>query len=183
MSVPEAYVKPAKPFDYLVCVNRWPARIDSSFILATSAIRCRRSASLWPTPIPTSRWRSRVRLEQVYLDAGYMLRVLYDEPCKPPALVAGPGVGLRAVVGLPSGPSRPVPGRERPLSPGTRPEEAPRLGASPARCQNASALMTSPLARVIRAFQTSRLIVFLMNRTEPSANAALKPPGCGEPAP
>ncbi len=28
-----------------------------------------------------------------------------------------------------------------------------------------------------------RLMVFLMNRTEPSANATLKPPGCGEPAP
>jgi Protein of unknown function (DUF4058) len=26
MSVPEAYLKRAKPFDYLVCVNRWPAR-------------------------------------------------------------------------------------------------------------------------------------------------------------
>ena len=26
MSVPEAYVKPAKPFDYMICVNRWPAQ-------------------------------------------------------------------------------------------------------------------------------------------------------------
>ena len=36
----------------------------------------------------------------------------------------------------------------------THPEEAPRFGASPARGQNAFALMISPLARVIRALKT-----------------------------
>ena len=26
MSVPKSLVAPSKPFDYLICVNRWPAR-------------------------------------------------------------------------------------------------------------------------------------------------------------
>src|SRR4051794_21531139 len=43
--------------------------------------------------------------------------------------------------------------------------------------------MTSPPAREIRASRTRRLIDDLMNLTEPSANRALKPPGCFEPAP
>jgi CheY-like chemotaxis protein len=49
--------------------------------------------------------------------------------------------------------------------------------------QNASARMTSPPARVIRARNMLRLIVLLKKRTEPSAIDALKPPGWDEPAP
>ena len=57
----------------------------------------------------------------------------------------------------------------------------PRFSSTPA--QKASAVMTSPPARVIKALKTITLIEFLMNRTEPSANPQLNPPGCGEPAP
>ncbi len=37
--------------------------------------------------------------------------------------------------------------------------------------------MISPLPRVPRAHQVVRLTVFLMNRTEPSMNETLQPPG------
>jgi hypothetical protein len=49
--------------------------------------------------------------------------------------------------------------------------------------QNASLEMASPLDRVIKARRTPSRIDVMMKRTEPSANAALKPPGCAEPAP
>ena len=56
-------------------------------------------------------------LEQVYDDGNYMLRVKYDQPCVPSLLTRGPGVGLRALVGLPPGTSGIISGRKRPLSP------------------------------------------------------------------
>ena len=46
--------------------------------------------------------------------------------------------------------------------------------------QNASALTTSPPARVPRAFQIERLILLLMNRTEPSMSRTFTPPGWNE---
>src|SRR3954470_16608927 len=44
--------------------------------------------------------------------------------------------------------------------------------------QNWSAPMTSPPARVERELKTSASIVSLGNRTDPSQNAKLHPPGC-----
>lgn len=49
------------------------------------------------------------------------------------------------------------------------------LGLSPAQYE--SALMTSPPAIVPSALQVIGLIVFLMNRTEPSQNEVFTPPG------
>ena len=84
MSVPKASLKSAKPFDYLVCVNRWPARSRFEFY------PCRLRDPL-PTigiplaePDPDAPLALQRALEQVYVEADYMLRVLYDEPCKPP---------------------------------------------------------------------------------------------------
>src|SRR5690606_26995130 len=65
------------------------------------------------------------------------------------------------------------------------PDEGPTTGsrraALDATAQSASAAMTSPPAGVSRARSTSELIMSLRNRTEPSKNIALKPPGWGEP--
>lgn len=83
MSVPEPYVKPAKPCDYLICVNRWPA--PNRYELYPCLLR---------DPLPTigipladhdpdAPLALQDALEQVYIDADYMLRVLYDEPCVP----------------------------------------------------------------------------------------------------
>src|SRR3954451_10675863 len=44
--------------------------------------------------------------------------------------------------------------------------------------QNWSAPMTSPPARVERELKTSASIVSLRNRTDPSQNTKLHPPGC-----
>jgi hypothetical protein len=84
MSVPESSVRRAKTFDYLVCANRWPVR--NRFELYPCSLR---------DPLPTigvpladddpdAPLMLQRALEQVYVEADYMLRVLYDEPCKPP---------------------------------------------------------------------------------------------------
>jgi hypothetical protein len=83
MSVPRSHVARAKPFDYLACVSRRPAR--NRFELYPGRLR---------DPLPTigiplaegdpdAPLAIQSALEQVYVDAGYMLRVLYDQPCKP----------------------------------------------------------------------------------------------------
>lgn len=83
MSVPESYVKPVKPFDYLICVNRWPAR--NRYELYPCHLRDPLPTIGVPLadPDPDAPLAIQSALEQVYNDADYMLRVLYDEPCKP----------------------------------------------------------------------------------------------------
>ena len=49
--------------------------------------------------------------------------------------------------------------------------------------QYESALITSPPARVPRAFHVLKLTFDLMNRTDPSMRSTLAPPGWNEPAP
>jgi hypothetical protein len=84
MSIPEPHLAPAKPYDYLVCVNRWPAR--SRFELYP----CRLRDPLPPIGIPLADPDADAplaiqrALEHVYVDGDYMLRVRYDEPCIPP---------------------------------------------------------------------------------------------------
>jgi hypothetical protein len=84
MSVPEPYIKPAKPFDYLACVNRWPAR--NRFELYPCRLRNPLPTIGIPLadPDPDAPLSLQRALEHVYENSGYMLRVLYDEPCKPP---------------------------------------------------------------------------------------------------
>ncbi len=83
MSVPGTLVARAKPFEYLVCVNRSPAR--NRFELYS----CRLRDPLPTIGIPLAEGDHDVplaiqgALEHVYDDADYVLRVLYDEPCKP----------------------------------------------------------------------------------------------------
>jgi len=83
MSVPESHLAPAKPFEYLICVNRWPARRRFEIY------PCRLSNPLPVIEIPLADPDPDVplaiqpALEQVYDDANYMLRVQYDKPCVP----------------------------------------------------------------------------------------------------
>ena len=84
MSIPEGYAKAAKPFDYLVCVNRWPAR--NRFELDPCHLRDPLPTIGIPLadPDPDAPMALQRALEYVYKTSGYELRVLYDEPCKPP---------------------------------------------------------------------------------------------------
>lgn len=84
MAVPEAYVKPARPFEYLISVNRWPAR--NRFELYPCHLRDPLPTIGVPLadPDPDAPLALQGALERVYTAAGYELRVLYGEPCKPP---------------------------------------------------------------------------------------------------
>ncbi len=84
MSVPESHVKPARPFDYLVCVSRWPAR--HRFELYPCHLRDPLPMIGVPLadPDPDIPLSLQAALEHVYTNARYDLRVLYDEPCVPP---------------------------------------------------------------------------------------------------
>jgi hypothetical protein len=84
MSVPEAYVKPARPFDYLICANRWPAR--NRFELYPCNLRNPLPMIGIPLtdPDPDAPLALQHALEYVYQCSGYELRVRYDEHCNPP---------------------------------------------------------------------------------------------------
>ena len=83
MSVPELHIVPAKPFDYLVCVNRWPTR--SRFELYPCRLRDPLPTIGLPLaePDPDAPLAIQTALEQVYEDGDYVLRELYDRACKP----------------------------------------------------------------------------------------------------
>jgi hypothetical protein len=84
ISVPKASVKRAKSFDYLMCVNRWPAR--NRFELYPCNLRNPLPTIGLPLadPDPDAPLALQSALEHVYKSSGYELRVRYDEPCKPP---------------------------------------------------------------------------------------------------
>jgi Protein of unknown function (DUF4058) len=83
MSVPESYVAPSKPFDYLICVNRWPTR--KRFELYPCRLRdCLPTVKVpLSEPDPDVPIDIQAAFEQVYEEGDYMLRVLYDQPCVP----------------------------------------------------------------------------------------------------
>jgi hypothetical protein len=83
-SVPGSSVQRARPFDYLACVDRWPAR--NRFELYPCNLR---------DPLPTigipladpdldAPLAIQRAVEHVYETSGYELLVKYDEPCIPP---------------------------------------------------------------------------------------------------
>jgi hypothetical protein len=84
MAVLEAYIKPARPFEYLISVNRWPAR--NRFELYPCRLRDPLPTIGVPLadPDPDASLALQGALKRVYTAAGYELRALYDEPCKLP---------------------------------------------------------------------------------------------------
>jgi Protein of unknown function (DUF4058) len=83
MSVPESHLAPAKPFDYLICMNRWPAR--KRFEIYPCLLRDPLPVIDIPLadPDPDVPLEIEAALEQVYDEGNYMLRVRYDQPCVP----------------------------------------------------------------------------------------------------
>jgi hypothetical protein len=83
MSVPASHLAPAEPYEYLICVNRWPARRRYEIY------PCRLVDPLpvieipLADPDPDVHLAIQAALEQVYDDADYALRVRYDQPCVP----------------------------------------------------------------------------------------------------
>jgi len=84
LSVPRSRLEELGPYDYLVCVSRWPQR--NRFELYPRQLRepLPRISLPLVSPDPDVSFDIQATLEQVYVDARYMLRLRYDEPCQPP---------------------------------------------------------------------------------------------------
>jgi hypothetical protein len=84
LSVPEGATQRLRPYDYLVCVSRWPSR--KLFTLYPFSLRDRLLPFSIPLadPDPDVPLDVQAALEQVYTDGSYDLRVAYDQPCQPP---------------------------------------------------------------------------------------------------
>ncbi len=84
LAVPEAWVGELRPYDYLLCVSRWPRR--RRFEVYRWLLRARMPRIRMPLAEPDKDVPLDIQaaLEQVYEDGDYMLRVRYDEPCEPP---------------------------------------------------------------------------------------------------
>jgi hypothetical protein len=83
LTVPEWRVRELKPYDYLVCVSRWPQR--NHFELYPQRLRDRLPRIRLPLadPDPDVPLDIQTALEQVYWDGRYMRRVRYQDPCEP----------------------------------------------------------------------------------------------------
>ncbi len=83
LSIPKWRIVELRPYDYLVCVNRYPQR--KRFELYPRRLRERLSRIGIPLadPDPDVRLDVQDALEQVYWDGRYMRRIRYDQPCQP----------------------------------------------------------------------------------------------------
>jgi len=84
LSIPEWRVQTVKPYDYLVCINRWPER--HRFRLYPCRLRERLPRIRVPLAdadqdVPLDIQEA---LEKAYYEGRYMWRVRYEEPCVPP---------------------------------------------------------------------------------------------------
>jgi hypothetical protein len=85
LSVPQITAEVQKPYDYLICVNRWQPGERNRFELYP----CRLRERLPRFPLPLSEPDPDVpldvqeALEQVYQEGGYWVRVLYHKACRP----------------------------------------------------------------------------------------------------
>jgi hypothetical protein len=84
MAVPKRRTQVVKPYDYLISVNRWPNR--KRFELYGCRLRERLPRIRMPLvePDPDVPLDIQAALERVYDGGTYILRVRYDQPCKPP---------------------------------------------------------------------------------------------------
>jgi hypothetical protein len=82
--VPEPYRRAMQGGDYVISVSRWPHRAR----LEMYPCRLRETLPKFGIPLaepdPDVTLDLQAALDQVYQDAGYMLRVKYNEPCLPP---------------------------------------------------------------------------------------------------
>jgi hypothetical protein len=84
LSIPKWRTQELSPYDYLVCVNRWPWR--NRFELYPRRLRERLPRIKIPLvdPDPDVPLDIQAAFEQVSWDGRYIRRVRYDEPCEPP---------------------------------------------------------------------------------------------------
>lgn len=84
LSVPEEDAARLRPYDYLVCVNRWTRRTRYELYPRRLRERLPRIALPLAEPDPDVPLDVQAALEQVYWEGRYMLRLRYDQPCEPP---------------------------------------------------------------------------------------------------
>lgn len=84
LSIPEWRAQDVRPYDYLICVNRWPDR--NRYELYPCQLRSRLPQINVPLaePDPDVPLDLQAALEKVYSDGRYMWRVRYHDPCEPP---------------------------------------------------------------------------------------------------
>lgn len=84
MSLPSWRLNEVEPFDYLVCVNRWPDR--HKFELYPRSLRDRLPIVKIPLVAPDKDVPLDVQaaVEEIYHEARFGIRLRYDKPCVPP---------------------------------------------------------------------------------------------------
>ncbi len=83
LSIPEWRLESLQPYDYLVCVNRWPQR--HRYVLYPRRLRERLPRIGVPLvePDPDVPLDIQAALQRVYNDGRYARRIRYDEACEP----------------------------------------------------------------------------------------------------
>jgi hypothetical protein len=83
LCIPEWRAHSLLPYNYLVCVSRWPQR--KRYELYPRQLRERLPKIKIPlaAPDPDVLLDIQDSLDQVYVDGRYMRRIRYDEPCEP----------------------------------------------------------------------------------------------------
>ena len=84
LHIPRWCVQEQKPYDYLVCVNRWPRRNRFELYARRLRERLPRVAIPLTDPDPDVPLDLQAALAEVYEHASYPLLVRYDDPCDPP---------------------------------------------------------------------------------------------------
>ena len=84
VSVPHRQTRAVSPYDYLICVNRWPNRKRFELVGCRLRERLPRIGLPLAHPDPDAPLDLQTALDQAYEDGSYMLRVRYDAPCEPP---------------------------------------------------------------------------------------------------
>ena len=82
--VPEWRVDFLRPFDFLSCVNRWPARNRYELYPRSLRERLPRLKIPLADEDPDATLDLPAALEQVYIEGRYGRRIRYDQPCEPP---------------------------------------------------------------------------------------------------
>ncbi|HLJ95804.1 MAG TPA: DUF4058 family protein [Gemmataceae bacterium] len=84
LSIPQWRAQALQPYNYLICVSRWPAR--SRFELYPCPLNQRLPRIRIPLTDsdPDAALDIQAALEQVYSEGRYMWRVRYEDPCEPP---------------------------------------------------------------------------------------------------
>ena len=84
LSIPDWRAAAFQPYDYLICVSRWPIRRRYALYPRRLRERLPRIRIPLAEPDPDVPLDIQAALEQAYGEGRYARRVRYDEPCEPP---------------------------------------------------------------------------------------------------